>query len=433
MKSETQVRPAAIDAKPRRSGPDWRKPFGARGQAAAVPPTEADSAHARQATAPEPAEGRGDTPKTLLIVDDTKDNLTVMAGLLQPYYRVRVALSGVQALRLARAEPRPDLILLDIMMPVMDGYEVLRQLRETPETRDIPVIFVTAMDADVDQEKGLSLGAVDYIAKPIRPVILLARVRAHLELKQARDWLRDQNGYLESEIERRTREICLIKDISLNALAMLAEKRDNETGNHLHRTQAYVQALMRRLSRQDGYREELDESRQELIAKATPLHDIGKVGIPDHILLKPGKLTPEEFEIMKRHSRIGAQAIDDAIRRVLDDQSKKKVAALSDAPLAFLDMARVIALSHHEKWNGGGYPEGLAGEAIPLPARLMALADVYDALTCRRHYKEPYPEERVVEIILEGRGKHFDPEIADAFLDLRQEFGNIAEHYADTA
>jgi putative two-component system response regulator len=376
-------------------------------------------------------DGRDKDARTLLVVDDTKDNLTVLGGLLQPAYRVRLALGGEQALRLACREPRPELILLDVMMPGMDGYEVLRRLRQMPETRDIPVIFVTAMNADEDEEKGLCLGAVDYITKPIRPAILLARVRTHLELKQARDWLRDQNGYLEREIKRRTRETCLIKDISLNALAMLAETRDNETGNHLRRTQAYVEALMRRLRGQPKHKDELADARQALIAKATPLHDIGKVGIPDHILLKPGKLTAEEFTVMKRHSQIGAQAIDDAIQRVLGDNAAAMQAGLGDSPLAFLDMARVIALSHHEKWNGSGYPEGLAGEAIPLPARLMAVADVYDALSCRRHYKPAHSEARVVETIRAGAGAHFDPEIVEALDAARDEFKAIAEHYAD--
>lgn len=379
----------------------------------------------------QPAPKHDARPKTILVVDDNKDNLTVIGGLLQHPYRVRLALSGEQALRVARGTPRPDLILLDVMMPAMDGYEVLRQLRAAPETRDLPVIFVTAMGAAEDEEKGLRLGAVDYIAKPIRPAVLMARVRTHLELKQARDWLKDENAYLDSEIDRRTEEISLLKDISLNALAMLAETRDNETGNHLRRTQAYVEVLMRRLQNHPGYRAQLDARQQAMIAKATPLHDIGKVGIADDILLKPGKLTPEEFEVMKTHSRIGAQAIDDAIHRVLGDNPEALHDQRADSPLAFLDMARVIALRHHEKWDGSGYPDGLAGTAIPLPARLMAVADVYDALTCKRHYKEAFPEARVIEIIRQGRGKHFDPEIVDALLDAPWEFGDIARRYAD--
>ena len=368
--------------------------------------------------------------QTILVVDDTKDNLTVIGELLEPYYRVRLAISGERALRVAQLEPRPDLILLDVMMPKMDGYEVLWRLRATPSTRNIPVIFVTAMNAMEDEEKGLKLGAVDYVAKPIRPAILLARVATHLELKQARDWLMDQNGYLEGEVSRRVWENDLIKDVSLNALAMLAEKRDNETGNHLHRTQSYVEALMSHLSDHPRFRDHLDSRNRAMIAKATPLHDIGKVGIPDNILLKPGRLTPEEFEIIKTHAQIGADAISDAIRRVLGmDFEQFNKSDREDSPLSFLKVAQLIALHHHEKWDGSGYPAGLAGEAIPVCARLMALADVFDALTCRRHYKKAFPMEKVVEIIREGRGKHFDPDIVDAFMSLREQFLDISRLY----
>lgn len=369
--------------------------------------------------------------KVILVVDDAKENLTVIGELLEPRYRVRLALSGERALKAARSEPRPDLILLDVMMPEMDGYQVLAQLRQIPATCDIPVIFVTAMDATEDEERGLHMGAVDYVTKPIRPAILLARVETHLELKQARDWLRDQNGYLEAEVGRRMRENELIKDVSLNALAMLAEKRDNETGNHLHRTRGYMEALMSHLKDHPRFRDYLHDRLRLLIAKATPLHDIGKVGIPDHILLKPGRLTAEEFEVMKHHSRIGADAIEEAIRHVLGDQGDLPDPQQVDSPLAFLEVARQIALFHHEKWDGSGYPAALAGDDIPICARLMALADVFDALICRRHYKEPFPPEQVQAIILEGRGKHFDPDIVDAFFELKDHFIAIARRYPD--
>ena len=369
--------------------------------------------------------------QTVLVVDDTKDNLTIIGELLEPHYRVRLALSGERALKVAQIAPVPDLILLDVMMPDMDGYAVLERLRATPATSDIPVIFVTAMNATEDEEKGLHLGAVDYVTKPIRPAILLARIQTHLELKQARDWLMDQNGYLESEVKRRMWENELIKDISLNALAMLAEKRDNETGNHLHRTQSYVEALMAHLCDHPRFRDHLNAKQRELIAKATPLHDIGKVGIPDAILLKPGRLTPEEFEIMKTHAQIGATALEEAIKRVLGKNFDMLKMEREDSPLAFIEMALQIAVSHHEKWDGSGYPSGLAVEAIPVSARLMALADVFDALICRRHYKDPVPIEKVVEIIREGRGKHFDPDIVDAFLSLQDQFIEIAHRFSD--
>ncbi|WP_416243380.1 HD-GYP domain-containing protein [Azospira sp. APE16] len=377
------------------------------------------------------AAGRSD--KTILVVDDTGENLTVIGGLLQPFFRVRVANSGMRALKVARSDPRPDLILLDVMMPEMDGYAVLAELRQDPYTRDIPVMFVTAMDGDQDEEYRLSLGAVDYITKPIRPAILLARVRTHLELKDARDWLRDQNGYLEGEVSRRMRENDLIKDVSLNALALLAEKRDNETGNHLYRTQAYVEALMQQLQDHPRFRHALSAAQRQLIAKAAPLHDIGKVGIPDQILLKPARLTPEEFEIMKTHSLIGAEAIEAAIERVVGGDRARLDELQGSTPLDFLVVARHIALGHHEKWDGSGYPQGLRGDAIPIPARLMALADVFDALTCKRHYKKAFPLEQAVALLVEGRGTHFDPDVVDAFLAIQDRFADIAQRYADGA
>ena len=369
--------------------------------------------------------------KTVLVVDDTKDNLTVIGELLEPYYRVRLALSGERALKLAQIDPRPDLILLDVMMPEMDGYAVLERLRAIPATHDIPVIFVTAMNATEDEEMGLRLGAVDYVTKPIRPAILLARINTHIELKQARDWLEDQNGYLEGEVNRRTWENELIKDISLNALALLAEKRDNETGNHLQRTRSYVEALMLRLCEHPRFRDHLGPNQRAMIAKATPLHDIGKVGIPDQILLKPGRLTAAEFDTMKCHAQIGADAIENAIQRVLGKDADLLDAEREGSPLAFLEVARQIAAAHHEKWDGSGYPLGLSGDDIPVCARLMALADVYDAMISRRHYKEPIPVEEVVATITAGRGKHFDPDIVDAFLGLQEQFDEIARRYTD--
>lgn len=256
-------------------------------------------------------------PGTILIVDDMVQNLSVLGELLQGHYRVRAANSGERALRAASMAPRPDLILLDVMMPGMDGYEVLRRLRADAATRDIPVIFITAMDSAENEEQGLALGAVDYITKPFSPPVVLARVRTQLELKQARDRLSTQNEWLEREVERRMRENVLIQDLSVRALASLAEARDSETGNHILRTQAYVELLARHLADRGGYREALAGDRLELVVKAAPLHDIGKVGIPDAIVLKPGRLTPEEFEIMKTHPQIGADAISRAMEQAL--------------------------------------------------------------------------------------------------------------------
>ncbi|CAK0746469.1 putative cyclic di-GMP phosphodiesterase VC_1348 [Gammaproteobacteria bacterium] len=385
-----------------------------------------------------------ETQPTILVVDDTPENLAVLGGLLQPYYRVKVASSGVRALVVATSVPPPDLILLDVMMPGLDGYTVLERLRTQEATRDIPVIFVTALDASEDEELGLSLGAVDYITKPIKPAIVLARVHNHLELKQARDWLRDQNSFLEKEIVRRMHENQVIQDVSIQALANLAEARDFESSNHIRRTQGYVTVLARKLRSNPKYSHRLTPRFIDLITKAVPLHDIGKVGIPDNILLKPGRLTPEEFEVMKQHSRIGAEAIDHAMRRACSDSEYKALQAYSrlspeavleegehEAPLAFLELTKEIAYYHHEHWDGSGYPAGLAGDAIPLPARLMAIADVFDAIISYRPYKEKLPVEDAINIIMEGSGTHFDPDLVDAFQGVVDEFRSIAEYYVD--
>ncbi|MDD5389970.1 MAG: two-component system response regulator [Gallionellaceae bacterium] len=357
---------------------------------------------------------------TLLVVDDTPENLTVLSELLAPSYRVLVANSGPRALRLAQSEPKPDLILLDVMMPDMDGYGVLVRLKENPATAHVPVIFVTAMTAMEEEQRGFDLGAVDYITKPIRPPIVLARVKAQLELKEARDWLKNKNEVLEAEVAARLGEILLIQDVSIHALARLAETRDTETGNHIHRTQSYVRALATRLRTHPNFSRLLSDDYIEQLAKSAPLHDIGKVGIPDHILLKPGKLTPEEWDTMKTHARLGSEAIEQAERDAIK-------------PVAFLAIAKEIAHWHHEKWDGYGYPDGLVGATIPIPARLMALADVFDALISRRVYKPPMPYEQARGIIVAERGRHFDPDVVDAFLDVYDEFVAIAERYADVA
>lgn len=360
----------------------------------------------------------GITAQTLLIVDDSPENLTVLSELLQPLYRVRVATSGRKALRIAVTPPCPDLILLDVMMPDMDGYQVFEQLRTDPATADIPVIFVTAMDSTEAEMHGLEAGALDYITKPIVPPILLARVRTQLELKQARDWLRDQNTYLEAEIAKRMAENELIQEVSIRALARLAEIRDPETGNHILRTQGYVQQLALLLQTHPRFATMLTERYIRLLARSAPLHDIGKVGIPDAILLKPGPLTPEEWEIMKTHAKLGSDAIEMA---ELD----------APRPVEFLALAKEIAHWHHEKWDGTGYPDGLIGDAIPVSARIMALADVFDALISRRVYKNPMSSDEVQEILAAGRGRHFDPIMVDAFLTHFSIFTDIADRHRD--
>lgn len=355
---------------------------------------------------------------TVLVVDDTPDNLSLMSGLLRDRYRVKVANSGERALKIVQAAPPPDLVLLDIMMPGMDGYEVCRRLKQDAATRDIPVIFLTALTGTEDERKGLELGAVDYVTKPISPPILLARVKNHLALKASADFLRDKAQYLEGEVAKRTQEITAIQDVTILALASLAETRDSDTGNHIRRTQFYVKALAEELGRRPEYAGELGDRTINMLFKSAPLHDIGKVGIPDGILLKPGRLTAEEFEIMKRHAELGRDAIEAAEERL-------------GMQVDFLKTAKEIAWCHQEKWDGTGYPRGLAGTAIPLSARLMALADVYDALICRRIYKEPMSHDEAKQIIVAERGKHFDPDVVDAFLAREEEFREIARRFAD--
>lgn len=355
---------------------------------------------------------------TVLIVDDDTSNLGILGQLLQPHYDVLAAPSGERALQIAMRPPRPDLILLDVVMPGLDGYMVLAQLRSQPETAHIPVIFVTGLDSTEEEEHGLELGAVDYIAKPYRPPIVLARVHNQLELKRARDWLANQNSYLEEEVARRMHDLLIVQDITIKALAELAETRDLETGNHIRRTQEYVRILAEHLRSHSRFSDFLSAHSITLLVKSAPLHDIGKVGIPDHILLKPDKLTPDEWAIMKTHCWLGASAIERAVSN-------------ADRHIDFLVMAKQIAHFHHEKWDGSGYPEGLAGEAIPIPARLMALADVFDAMVSRRAYKAPIPFAQARTYITDERGRHFDPDVVDAFLEGYDEFVIIARRYQD--
>ena len=356
---------------------------------------------------------------TILVVDDTPDNLAVLSSLLKDDYRVKVASSGEKALKIATADNPPDLILLDIMMPGLDGYEVCQRLKAGPQTQHIPVIFLTAKTELDSEKKGLDLGAVDYITKPISPPIVLARVKTHLKLKATADFLRDKNDFLEQEVAKRTEEVMAIQDVTILAMASLAETRDLETGNHIRRTQFYVKALASKLRNHPRFAAHLDDCTITMLFKSAPLHDIGKVGIPDSILLKPGRFVPEEFEIMKTHTTLGRQAIEHAEHSL-------------GTKVEFLTTAKEIAYGHQEKWDGSGYPLGLAGDEIPLSARLMAVADVYDALISRRVYKDGMPHDAAVAIIIEGKGRHFDPDIVDAFLELQDEFRAIALDHADS-
>jgi putative two-component system response regulator len=355
---------------------------------------------------------------TILVVDDAPDNIMVLSVLLRDQYKVKVAPNGLKALQVAVTQPPPDLILLDVMMPELDGYETCRRLKADPMTADVPIIFLTARIEPEDEALGLSVGAVDYITKPISPSIVLARVATQLRLRQAQQALKEHNQRLEQAVAERTRDLVRLQEAIILAMASLAESRTHETNNHIRRTQAFVAALARRLQSHPRFSEALSDENIELIRKSAPLHDIGKASVSDGILLKPGKLDTAEFEQVKLHAVFGRDAIL-AVENALGMSN------------AFLKCAREIAYSHQEKWDGSGYPQGLAGESIPVAARLMAVADVYDALISRRIYKPAYAHEQAVEIMREGRGTHFDPDIVDAFLAIESTFRQIAGEFND--
>ena len=320
--------------------------------------------------------------KVILVVDDVPGNIDVLSEILRPTYQVKVVTNGPMAIKIANSTVPPDLILLDIMMPGMDGYEVCRQLKANPATRNIPVIFVSAMDEVRDETKGFELGAVDYITKPVSPPIVCARVKTQLALL-------DQNRLLEKRVLERTAEIRETRLQIIHCLSTAAEYRDEETGTHIYRMSQY--------SRMIALAAGMSSEEADLLLQASPMHDVGKIGIPDRILLKPGKLDAEEWEIMKTHTTIGGKII-------------------GDHPSKLLELAKEVALTHHEKWDGSGYPRGLVGENIPLSGRIVMLADVFDALTSERPYKKAWTEADAITEIGHGSGTHFDPKIVTAFM-----------------
>lgn len=335
---------------------------------------------------------------TILVVDDTPENIDVLVGILGEDYQVRAARGGEQALKLARKAP-PDLILLDIMMPDVDGFEVCRRLKEDFTTRHIPIIFVTAKIEMKDELAGLDLGAVDYITKPVSPPIVLARVRTHLALY-------DQNRELERQVRARTAELHDTRLKVIQRLGRAAEYKDNETGTHVIRMSHYSKIL--------GLAAGMSEAEADILMDAAPMHDIGKIGIPDHILRKRGRLDDDEWQVMRTHPEIGGEIIG------TDDSE-------------LLAMARVIALTHHEKWNGSGYPGGLEGEAIPRVSRIVAIADVFDALTSPRPYKQAWSIDDAVALLREEAGVHFDPQLVPLFIEHLPEVLDIKERFAETA
>lgn len=355
---------------------------------------------------------------TLLVVDDTPANLTVLTHLLRDTYRIKVANSGVRALELVNTAP-PDLILLDVSMPEMDGYEVCRRLKANPKTAHVPVIFLTARTEIQDEEAGFAVGAVDFIHKPVSPGIVRARIKTHLDVKAWHDFLADRNAGLSTAVSQQLSDIHQLQDAAIYAMVSMAEFRDECTGNHVRRTCAYVDALANKLAESPKWENFLSPACISQIVKSAPLHDIGKIAIPDGILLKPGKLTAAEFDITKTHATRGYE-----ILRQAGDQM--------GARGTFLKFAMEIAHHHHEKWDGNGYPQGLAGEEIPLSARLMAVADVYDALISRRPYKAPISHQEAINYIAGGRGSQFDPEIVDALLSVQDKIDTIAHTWLDT-
>ena len=336
--------------------------------------------------------------KTILIVDDTAANIDLLKKILGQEYRVKAALSGEQALKVISKHNDIDMVLLDIMMPGMDGYTVCKILKNDPVTAHIPVIFVTAMSEEVNEEKGLSLGAVDYITKPLKPAITLARIRTHLAMH-------DQNRLLEQKVRERTAELEESRLAIVRQLGRAAEYKDNETGTHVVRVGHVARLIAESMS--GG-----STPWTELMFVASPMHDIGKIGIPDRLLLKPGKLEEEEWAVVKQHSEIGGKIIGEHA---------------SD----LLQLAKEIALTHHERWDGKGYPKGLKGDAIPLSGRIVAVADVFDALTSVRPYKEAWSVEKSVAFIENESGHFFDPKVVDHFKRVLPQILQIKEEFVD--
>ncbi len=351
----------------------------------------------------------------VLIADAAAENLILMNGMLQEHYEVQLANQGAGVLQLMQQVPRPQLVLLDTALPDMDGYSVCQQLKSSPDTAEIPVIF---LQQQPDEARALRAGAADVVLKPLVAEVLRARVATHVQWRQSRELLKQQRNLLEHVVEEVTAELSQMLDAMIWALASLAETREYETANHLRRVQHYVAALGRQLRHHPRFADELSDANIKALFKAAPLHDIGKVSIPDAILLKPDRLTAAEFDVVKLHTVYGRDAIV-AVENQLGYSN------------TFLRYAREITYSHQEKYDGSGYPQGLQGDAIPLSARLMAVADVYDALISKRVYKPAFSHETAMEMIRQSSGEHFDPDVADAMLMIEEEFMEIAARYRD--
>jgi len=353
----------------------------------------------------------------IMVVDDDKVSLDFLSSFLETHgYIPRPVPSGKLAIMAAKREP-PDLVLLDVNMPDMNGYEVCAVFQSDEELKHVPIIFVSGYRDSDHVLKGLQSGSVDYIYKPFNTSELLARMEVHLKIKRLQKELRFMNDFLEDMVKEKIRELKDAYEAVIFAMAKLAEYRDDDTGKHLERVRAFSRALAEELARQPGYEREVNKDFIRTIYHASPLHDVGKVAIPDKILLKPGKLTPEEFEVVKTHTIRGAQTLEEVAKKHAGNE--------------FIEMGIEIARHHHERWDGTGYPDGLEGENIPLSARIVAIADVYDALRSRRPYKEPFTHEKAVEIIMSEKGTHFDPVLVEVFWKLRDRFKKIYECLRD--
>jgi putative two-component system response regulator len=349
--------------------------------------------------------------RLILLVDDNRTNLLAGKAALSEDYTVLTVPSASKMLE-ALEWRKPELILLDVDMPGMDGFEAIKILKSRPETRDIPVIFLTAMHESADELEGLQLGAVDYIAKPFSPPLLRQRIALHLLLENQKHELQDYNDNLQSMVEEKAKTILKLQNKILAAMAEMVEGRDGTTGNHIANTQRYLKCLLSAVTEAGFWPEQSCGWDIELLAQSSQLHDVGKISIRDDILKKPGKLTENEFAEMKQHVPLGVGFIE----RLEDGEEDSR----------FLQYAKAFAAFHHEKWDGSGYPHGLSGENIPLLGRMMAIADVYDALTSERPYKKAYSHEDAVRIIMEGKGTHFDPTLIGLFEEVAGAFEKVS-------
>ena len=360
----------------------------------------------------------------MLVVDDNEMNRDLLLRRLDSMgFSLYSAADGEEALAMLESH-HIDLVLLDIMMPVMDGYEVLAAMQQDPEMSKVPVVMITALDDVESAVRCIDMGAVDYVTKPFNPTLLKARVNACLEQKHIhdledryREQIERHNQSLAEQVQLQVRELSEAQLSTIFAMSKLAESRDPETGEHLERMREYCKVLSEQMSRMPRYRSIIDRDFVDNIYAASPLHDIGKVGVDDRVLMKPGKLTPDEWLMMKRHPVIGAETLREVDRTHPGNN--------------FIRTGIDIAEGHHEKWDGSGYPNGLRGEEIPLVARILALGDVYDALTSKRCYKEAFSHQKSRTIIFEGRGSHFDPDVVAAFMETEEEFQRIRREFDD--